>query len=114
MAGLPAKAPPTHNPVLTEGGDVRASKVIGTSVYNDQNEKIGSVDDILMGQDQRANIAVISVGGFLGIGGKLVSVPYDKLQFRETVDPDTARVMMPGATRDLLTGMPEYNYAGNR
>jgi sporulation protein YlmC with PRC-barrel domain len=105
--------PPSHNPVLTESGEVRASKVVGSSVYNDRNEKVGTVDDILMSKDQKADTAVISVGGFLGIGSKLVSVPYDKLQFNETVDSNTGRVLMPDATKDSLNGMPEFHYAGN-
>jgi sporulation protein YlmC with PRC-barrel domain len=113
MGGNVATPPPTHNPVLTEGGEVRASKVIGSSVYNDQNQKVGTVDDILMSKDQKADTAVISVGGFLGIGSKLVSVPYDKLQFKETVDSNSGRVLMPDATKDSLNGMPEYHYAGN-
>ncbi len=110
---LNANAPATpaeKNPVLTDDGQVRASKVIGSSVYNDHNEKIGSVDDILMGKDNQPATAVISVGGFLGIGSKLVSVPYDKLQFGDTSSQNGNRVVMPGASKDALNGMPDYHY----
>jgi len=49
----------------------RASKVIGSSVVNDANESIGSIDDLLVSQDGKETFAVLSVGGFLGLGSKL-------------------------------------------
>jgi hypothetical protein len=56
---------------------------VGATVYNDSNQSIGSVDDLIVGQDGKISTAVISVGGFLGIGSKLVRVPYDQLRFEE-------------------------------
>ena len=106
-----ANSPSNRNPVLTDSGDVRASKVIGSSVYNDKDEKIGSIDDIILGKDNKPAQVVVSVGGFLGMGAKLVSVPYDKLQFGDTNRNSDNRVMMPGATRDSLNGMQAYHYA---
>jgi hypothetical protein len=88
----------------TASGDVRLGKVVGASVYNDQHQSIGSIDDVLMSGDHKATTAVISVGGFLGMGGKLVSVPFDKLQIGKD------RIMMPGATKATLTSMPVFNY----
>jgi hypothetical protein len=108
-----SNAPSDKNPVLTDDGQVRASKVIGASVYNDHNEKIGSIDDILMGKDNQPATAIISVGGFLGIGSKLVGVPYDKLQFGDTSSNNGNRVVMPGADKNALNGMPDYHYTKN-
>ena len=99
------------NPVLTGNGEFRASKIIGAAVYNDKDQKIGSVDDILLGQDRKAAQAVISVGGVLGLGAKLVEVPYDKLSFPHQVGDTTSRVMMKGATEDSLNGMTPFHYA---
>jgi len=62
-------------------GDWRASKVAGLSVYNDSNESIGSINDLLMDKSGSVKVAVISVGGFLGVGARLVAVPYDKIKF---------------------------------
>ncbi len=62
-------------------GDWRASKVVGLNVYNDQNESIGSINDLLMDKSGGIKAAVISVGGFLGVGAHLVAVPYDKVKF---------------------------------
>jgi sporulation protein YlmC with PRC-barrel domain len=90
---------------FTADHQVRASKVVGASVYNDQDQSIGSVDDVLMNDnDHKAGTAVISVGGFLGMGSKLVSVPFDQLKI------DNDRIVMPGATKASLEGMPEYRY----
>jgi sporulation protein YlmC with PRC-barrel domain len=62
-------------------GDWRASKVVGLSVYNDNNESIGSINDLLMDKSGNIKAAVLSVGGFLGVGSQLVAIPYDKIKF---------------------------------
>ena len=54
--------------------------MVGATVYNDQDQKIGKIDDILVSRDDKTSTAVISVGGFLGVGSKLVAVPYDQLK----------------------------------
>jgi len=73
----------------TDGG-WRSSRIVGVTVYNDTDQSIGTVDDLIVGQDGKINTAVLSVGGFLGIGSKLVRVPYDQLRFEERKPSDTA------------------------
>ncbi len=109
--GLARTGTSEPNPALANNGDVRASKVIGAAVYNDKNQKIGSVDDVLLDKDRKATQAVISVGGVLGVGAKLVAVPYEKLTFPAEVGDTMSRVMMPGATENALNGMPTFHYA---
>jgi hypothetical protein len=55
--------------------------VVGLNVYNDQNQSIGSINDLLMDKGGNVKAAVISVGGFLGVGSHLVAVPYEKVKF---------------------------------
>ncbi|WP_375776214.1 PRC-barrel domain-containing protein [Bradyrhizobium sp. ma5] len=62
-------------------GDWRASKVVGLSVYNDKNESVGSINDLLMDKGGAIKAVVIGVGGFLGVGEHLVAVPLDKVKF---------------------------------
>src|SRR3982074_3234914 len=62
-------------------GPWRASKVVGLSVYNDNNESLGSINDLLMDKSGSIKAVVIGVGGFLGVGEHLVAVPYDKIKF---------------------------------
>src|SRR4051812_14927756 len=83
----------------------RASKVIGANVYNENNESIGEVDDILIPAGGGAPMAVISVGGFLGIGAKLVAVPYDRLH-----NANNNRWTLAGATKDSLNSLPTFTY----
>ena len=64
-------------------GDWRASKVVGLSVYNDQNENVGSINDLLMDKNGNIKAAVLSVGGFLGMGARYVAVSFDKLKFSD-------------------------------
>jgi sporulation protein YlmC with PRC-barrel domain len=64
-------------------GDWRASKVVGLSVYNDQNENVGSINDLLMDKSGNIKAAVLSVGGFLGMGARYVAVSFDKLKFSD-------------------------------
>jgi hypothetical protein len=103
-------SPSARNTVMTDSGGMRSSKIVGSSVYDDQDQKIGSVDDLVIGNDKTLN-AVISVGGFLGIGSKMVEVPFDKLQFGNTKSSGDNRVVMPGMAKDALTAMPDYHYA---
>ena len=83
----------------------RASKVIGSSVVNDANETIGTVDDLLVSRDGKQPYAVLSIGGFLGMGTRLVVVPYDTLKFADN------KVILPGGTKEGLKMLPEFKYA---
>src|ERR1700722_17535248 len=60
-------------------GGYRASKVVGSSVVNEANETIGTIDDLLVSTDGKQPYAVLSIGGFLGMGTHLVVVPYASL-----------------------------------
>src|SRR5437016_1493587 len=64
-------------------GDWRASKVVGLNVYNEQNENVGSINDLLMDKSGSVKAAVISVGGFLGMGARLIALPMDKVKFSD-------------------------------
>ncbi len=85
----------------------RASKIIGMSVVNDKDETIGKVDDILIGPDNKATAAVISVGGFLGIGSKWVAVPFEQLK---PASNDSRSLTIPNASKEQLNSMPEFKY----
>jgi sporulation protein YlmC with PRC-barrel domain len=88
----------------------RISRLIGSVVYNDQNEKVGSIDDLITIDGNRIVMAVISVGGFLGMGNKLVAVPYEQLHIE--MNKDDVKVAMPGANKDALSAMPTFTYSG--
>jgi sporulation protein YlmC with PRC-barrel domain len=62
-------------------GNWRASKLVGLSVYNEKNESVGSINDMLTDKNGKIVAVVIGVGGFLGVGEHLVAVPLDKVKF---------------------------------
>ncbi|MDB5610082.1 MAG: hypothetical protein JWP25_6982 [Bradyrhizobium sp.] len=85
----------------------RMSKLIGSNVINDKNEKIGTVDDVIADKDKKQlSFAVLQVGGFLGLGGRLVAVPYDSL----VIDDNGQKITLPGASKDELKKLSEFNY----
>ena len=81
---LLASAAFAESPDATFKGDWRTSKVVGLNVYNDRNESIGAINDLLMDKSGNVKAAVISVGGFLGMGSRLVAISFDKLKFSDT------------------------------
>jgi sporulation protein YlmC with PRC-barrel domain len=64
-------------------GNWRASKLVGLSVYNDKNESVGSINDMLTDKNGKIVAVVIGVGGFLGVGEHLVAVPFEKVKFSD-------------------------------
>jgi sporulation protein YlmC with PRC-barrel domain len=91
--------------VTTLAKGYRTSKLTGSSVMNDQNEKIGTIDDFIIDRE-RVLFSVLQVGGFLGIGGRLVAVPYQSL----VIDDTGSKIVLPHATKDELKKLPEFKY----
>jgi hypothetical protein len=83
----------------------RASKIIGTTVINDAQETIGEIEDLLVSSDGRQPYAVLSIGGFLGMGTRMVVVPYETLTFADK------KARLPGGTKEGLKMLPEFRYA---
>ena len=82
----------------------RTSKVVGSTVVNEANETVGTIDDLIVTPNDRVPFAVLSVGGFLGMGSKLVVVPFTALEVNDK------RMMFRGATRDALKALPEFKF----
>ena len=80
-------------------------QILGKPVYNDKNEKVGDVDDLIIAPDSASSYAIIGVGGFLGLGERQVAVPANYLKHTE------GRIVLPNATKDALQAMPSFQYA---
>jgi hypothetical protein len=89
------------------GKGYRASKLIGTTVTNDKNERVGKIDDIIIDRNN-VMFAVLQVGGFLGVGSRLVAIPYDSLKIAD----DGKKVQLPGASKEELKKLAEFKYFG--
>lgn len=84
----------------------RATKLLGSDIYNDQGEKIGKLDDFIVGSNAEVSIAVVAVGGFLGMGSRMVAVPATLFERNEQ-----GQTVLTGATKDKLKALPEFRYA---
>ena len=94
------------------GNEMRASKLIGTSVKNDANETIGSINEVVLGKDGKVAAVVIGVGGFLGMGEREVAVNFDSLRMSQ--DSNNRTLVTLDATKDSLKAAPEWRWAGDR
>ena len=108
-AGLPGVTATTGNPNLSVATikldhGTRMTQVIGKDVFGSDGKELGKVDDLVMTNDNQITLAVISVGGFLGVGNKLVAFPFGDLKH------DGNRLMLPEMTADKLSGMPSFQY----
>ena len=83
----------------------RISKLLSSNVMNDKNEKVGTLDDVIVDHDRNL-FAVLQVGGFLGINTRLVAVPYQSL----VIDDAGKKIELPGAASDELRKLAEFKY----
>ncbi len=91
--------------VQTVAKGYRTSKIVGSTVVNDANETVGKIDDLIVTPNEQVPFAVLSVGGFLGMGNKYIVVPYSSLQVHDK------KMVLPGATKESLKALPEFKYA---
>jgi sporulation protein YlmC with PRC-barrel domain len=129
-------APATTAPAVTSakaGDQWRASKLSGLNVYNDKNEKLGDISEVIIDKTGKVAGVVIGVGGFLGMGQHDIMVSMDKLKFVEepmrnantgSSAPSTApaantrttndwapdHAILAGATKDSLKAMTQFKY----
>src|SRR6202166_3868704 len=87
-------------------GEWRASKLVGINVYNDANEKIGDINDVILDKAGKVENVILGVGGFLGMGEHYVAVAYDKLKWsneppRSTTASTTTSTNRPSTNVDV-------------
>lgn len=112
-AQAPAPAPTTTTAqaggYLTEqsADQISAKSYMGQSVYNGQNESIGSINDLILQKQGGVTAAVVGVGGFLGIGQKNVAVPFDKITMTQNAQDGSIKLTTT-ETADTLKSAPEF------
>jgi len=84
-----------------QSDEMRASKIIGSAVYDVQNRKIGSVQDLVLDKSGKVDTVVLDVGSFLGMGGKNVAIPLSDIK------TDNNRLTLD-RTKEQLQQMAEY------
>jgi hypothetical protein len=81
-------------------------KLLGHEVYNDKNERVGKIEDIIITPERNASYAIVSSGGFLGMGAHDVAIPAGQFQMGIK-----GRLLLPGATKEKLRAMPPFEYS---
>ena len=101
----PAAVPPPAEKVITEQEEsqVRSEKVVGMDVVNPQDETVGRIADLIFDEEGRIIGAVVSVGGFLGIGAKNVALSWNEFQIRP--EEEVAVIQL---TREQLEAAPSF------
>ncbi len=89
--------------VLAKGWSA-TKQIIGKDVYNDKDEKVGEVSDLIIAPDKAVSYAIIGAGGFLGMGKHDVAIRVNNFKLAE------GKITLPGATKDALKAMPAFEY----
>jgi uncharacterized protein YrrD len=109
-AAAPAPGPQAEGPVgitvselpdVTKGWSVKRT-ILNQPVYNEKDERVGSVDDIIVTPDKALSDAIINAGGFLGLTKHNVAIPVSQFKLVDN------KLVLPGATKEALKGRPEF------
>jgi PRC-barrel domain len=80
-------------------------QLLGQMIYSEKNERIGTADDLIVSPSKSVSYAIIGAGGFLGLAKHDVAIPVN--QFTQ----NDGKFVLPGASKDALKAMPEFEYA---
>jgi sporulation protein YlmC with PRC-barrel domain len=80
-------------------------QVLGKPVYNDKNQVIGKIDDVIIAPDKAVSYAIIGAGGFLGVDRHDVAIPVSQIQLQD------GKLVLPGASKQALEAQPNFEYA---
>src|SRR5512132_506218 len=95
--------PATEITTLTKGWSAK-KQILDKSVYNEQDEKVGEVNDIIVAPDKSISYAILSVGGFLGMGEHYVAIRFNQFKAGD------GKYVLRGATKDALKAIPAFEY----
>ncbi len=104
------QAESTTSATTHKEGEWRASKLAGIDVYNEANEKIGDINEVIL--DRSGNVAnvILGVGGVLGLGEHYVAVPFNKLKWvDQPVTSTTSSTTSASANAPATTPAPDGN-----
>jgi sporulation protein YlmC with PRC-barrel domain len=94
----------TESSQVARGWSVKRS-ILGKNVYNDVGDKVGKIEDIIITPERNVSYLIVGAGGFIGIGRHDVAIPAS--QAKEL----SGRIVIAGATKDVVKAMPEFEYA---
>ena len=96
----------TESTDIAMGWSVKKT-LMGKTIYNDAGQKVGKVEDLIISPDKNVSYVIVGAGGFVGIGRHDVAIPVSQIQDK------AGKLVMPGATKDTIKGLPEFTYAND-
>ncbi len=78
--------------------------MLGMPVYNDNNDHLGVIEDLVVTRDKAICYAIIGVGGYLGLGIYDVAIPVFHLRMNKS------QLTLPNATTESLKAIPAFKY----
>ena len=91
---------------IAMGWSVKKS-LMGKTIYNEANQKVGKVDDLIISPDKSVSYVIVGAGGFIGMGRHDVAIPISQIEDR------SGKLVMPGATKDTIKSMPAFEYVSD-
>jgi hypothetical protein len=80
-------------------------QILGQYVYNEQKQRVGKIDDLIVAPDTSVSFAIIGAGGFVGLGRHDVAIPVSQLKQQD------GKFVLPGATKEAIKALPKFEYA---
>jgi sporulation protein YlmC with PRC-barrel domain len=80
-------------------------QILGQYVYNEQNQRLGKIDDLIIAPDTAVSFVVVGAGGFVGLGRHDIAVPVAQLKQQD------GKYVLPGATKEAIKALPKFEYA---
>ena len=104
---MPSAPKGAETTTAVPGDSVSVTDYYKQNVYDTSDNAICEISDVLLDKDSRVTAVILSVGGFLGLGAKYVSVPFNALRMTEK---DGKRYLVMDTTKDALMSAPGYQY----
>ncbi|OYU45085.1 MAG: photosystem reaction center protein H [Burkholderiales bacterium PBB4] len=96
----------TESTQLALGWSVKKT-LLGKTIYNESDQKVGKVEDLIISPDKSVSYVIVGAGGFLGMGRHDVAIPVTQIQ------DQGGKLVMAGATKDMLKALPAFDYAND-
>ena len=80
-------------------------QILGKTVFNENNEKVGKIDDLIVAPTGELSFVIIGAGGFAGVGRHDVAIPVQQIQLQD------GKFVLPGATKPAVKALPKFEYA---
>ena len=80
-------------------------QILGQYVYNEQKQRVGKIDDLIIAPDTAVSFVIVGAGGFVGLGKHDVAIPVTQLKQQD------GKFVLPGATKEAIKALPKFEYA---